>query len=175
MSTSEYYDMFIERQNKGNYHMFVFDIIDSKKMNSKERNNAEVQMEKLMNKIYNEIKTIEKQKQIKILIIGIDEIVSYEERYKVNKKWGLLFEPFIFADTFGLTIHKNSLSKEEILNIFYKYKKELNINFDFHISDGFYETNNWIEGNPQIYRGYCMDILSNYHNKYNKVLKKKNV
>lgn len=31
MSTSEYYDMFIERQDKGNYHMFVFDILNSKK------------------------------------------------------------------------------------------------------------------------------------------------
>ena len=44
-----------------------------------------------------------------------DEIVPYKYRDKSNKKFGLLFEPFLFADTFGITIHRDSLSKEELL------------------------------------------------------------
>ena len=46
-------------------------------------------------------------------------IISYEDRNKV-KKISLLFEPFFFADTFGFTIYKKSLTKEDIINIFVK-------------------------------------------------------
>ena len=45
MSTYEYTDMFIESQDKGNYHMFVFDIVDSKKMTPETRRIVQVQME----------------------------------------------------------------------------------------------------------------------------------
>jgi len=175
MSTSEYYDMFIERQNKGKYHMFVFDIKGSKKMDPKTRNNASLQMKKIMYKIYNEIKEIEEHSQTKILVMNIDGIVPYEESHKVMYKFGMLFEPFLFADTFGFTIYKNSLSKAKILSIYQKYKQELNITFDFHIADAYYETNKWEEGSDLLFRGYCMDILSNYHKDYNRVLRKKNV
>ena len=29
--------------------------------------------------------------------------------------------------------------------------------------DGYYETNKWEEGNLLFFRGYCIDMLSNYH------------
>ena len=174
MSTSEYHDMFIERQNKGNYHMFVFDISGSKKMNPHAREKATLQMEKLMYKIYNEIKQIEEHTKTKILVMDIDGIVPYEENHKVMYKFGMLFEPFLFADTFGFTIYRNSLPKEKIMSIYQKYKQELNISFDFHLADAYYETNKWEEGTELFFRGYCIDILSNYHKNYiEKVIKKK--
>lgn len=172
MSTYEYTDMFIERQDKGNYHMFVFDIVGSKQMDKKTRLDASIKMIELMNKIYSELKQIEKSSQTKILVTNIDGIVPYEERYKVDKKFGMLFEPWIFGDTFGFTIYRNSLSKEIILSIYEKYKQELNISFDFHIADAYYETNKWEEGTELFFRGYCLDILSNYHKDYYKHLRK---
>lgn len=173
MSTYEYTDMFIERQDKGKYHMFVFDIINSKKMTPNTRRNAQIQMEQLMKQIYNEIKQIEINLQTKILVINIDDIVPYEERQKVDKKIGMLFEPWIFGDTFGFTIYRDSLPKEIILSIYEKYKQELNITFDFHIADGYYETNKWKERKAFFFRSYCLDILSNYHKDYYKHLRKK--
>lgn len=171
MSTYEYTDMFIERQDKGEYHMFVFDIVGSKKMTPETRRRAQVQMEELMQKIYSKIKQIEINSKTKILVIGIDGIVPYEERQKVNNKFGMLFEPWLFGDTFGFTIYKNSLPKETILSIYKKYKQELNITFDFHVADAYYETNKWEEGSELFFRGYCMDILSNYHKDYYKRLR----
>lgn len=171
MSTYEYTDMFIERQDKGEYHMFVFDIVGSKKMSHETRRRAQVQMEELMKKIYNKIKQIENYSKAKILVMNIDGIVPYEERQKVDKKFGMLFEPWLFGDTFGFTIYKNSLPKETILYIYKKYKQELNITFDFHVADAYYETNKWEEGSELFFRGYCMDILSNYHKDYYKHLK----
>ena len=153
--------------------MFVFDIVDSKKMDKLTRQIATIKMINLMKNIYNHIKNIEITTNKKILVTNIDEIVSYEDRYKAEKKFGMLFEPFLFADTFGFTIYKNSLSKEEIINIYQKFKKELNITFDFHVNDGYYETNKYEEGNTLFFRGYCIDILSNIHKKENKILQKK--
>lgn len=173
MSTSEYIDMFTERQDKGIYHMFVFDIVNSKKMKPETRKNAQIQMKELMNKIYNEIKQIEVLSQEKILVMDIDSIVPYEEQQKVRYKFGMLFEPWIFGDTFGFTIYRNSLPKEVILSIYKKYKQKLNIPFDFHIADGYYETNKYEEGSDLFFRGYCIDILSNYHKDYYKHIRKK--
>ena len=35
-----------------------------------------------------------------------------------------------------------------------KYKQELNIPFEFHLADGYYETNKWEEGSELFFRGY---------------------
>lgn len=174
MSTYEYYDLFLKSQTSGKYHMFVFDIIDSKQMDKKTRQIATEKMIELMLKIYNSIKEIEIKTNKKILVTGIDDILPYEDRNKTNRKFGMLFEPFLFADTFGFTIYKNSLPKEKIINIYQKHKNELNIQFNFHINDGYYETNKYEEGNTLFFRGYCIDILSNYHKEYNKILRRKN-
>ena len=37
------------------------------------------------------------------------------------------------------------------------------MNEEFHISDGYYETNEYKEGNTKLYRGYCLQILEKYH------------
>ena len=121
MSSFEYTDMFIESQDKGKYHMFVFDIVGSKKLDFETRRKSQIQMEELMNKIYNEIKQIEDLSQTKILVMDIDGIVTYEEQQKVMYKFGMLFEPWIFGDTFGFTIYRDSLPKEIILTIYEKY------------------------------------------------------
>ena len=52
-------------------------------------------------------------------------------------------------------------------------KEYLQIPFDFHIADGYYETNNWVEGKDKYFRGYCIDLLSNLHKDYNKEVRKK--
>ena len=80
MSTFEYNDLYLKCQDTGIYHMFVFDIVDSRKIPTRERNIAQNKMIELMNRIYEKI------------------------------------------------------------------KKELNIDFDFHLANGYYETNNYSEG-----------------------------
>ena len=48
MSTSEYYDLFLTSQQNGKYHIFVFDIKNSKKMNKESKQIAAIKTEKLM-------------------------------------------------------------------------------------------------------------------------------
>ena len=66
---------------------------------------------------------------------------------------------------FGFTIYRDSLDKEEIYYIYEYYKNILEIDFEIHIADGFYETNDYSLGNKLYFRGYCMDLLSTLHKK----------
>lgn len=170
MSSFEYVDLFLKTQTSGRFHMFTFDIVNSKKMDSCARWLAQQKMINLMLKIYNHIENIEIETNRKILMME-EEIVLYGEYDNMKNKFGLLMEPFVFGDTFGFTIYRDSLTYEEIINIYKYYKEELNIKFEFHIKDGYYDTNDWCRGNKLFFRGHCIDILSNYH-KDKKLLKK---
>ena len=164
MSTYEYKDLFLKAQANGKYNMFVFDIVNSKMMDTNTRLIADKKMKELMLKMYSAIKEIEIKTNKKI-IIDDDGIVSYYSHdYKnVYKGFGMLIEPFVYGDTFGFTIYRDSFDKNAIYNLYEFYKKELEIDFEFHAIDGYYETNKWEEGNLLFFRGYCIDMLSNYH------------
>jgi hypothetical protein len=116
------------------------------------------------------IENIEIETNRKILMME-DGIVLYGDYDNMKNEFGLLMEPFVFGDTFGFTIYRDSLTYEEIINIYKYYKEELNIKFEFHIKDGYYDTNDWCRGNKLFFRGHCIDILSNYHKDKNPLKK----
>lgn len=161
MSTFEYNDLYLKCQESGKYHMFVFDIVNSKKMSNQGRWNVQNKMIKLMTRIYKTIEKIQESTNRKILVFD-EDLVTFKN-CKPIRGIGFKQEPFLFADTFGFTIYRDSLDKEVIYYIYEYFKKSLDINFDFHITDGYYETNYYAEGNKKYFRGYCMDILSTLH------------
>ena len=175
MSMYEYNDLFLKCQNTGLYHVFIFDIKDSKKMDKSTRIEATNKIIKLMTKIYKTLKKIEISTNRKILVFEND-FVTYKSR-KNAKGFGVKQEPFMFADTFGFTIYRDSIEKRIIYYIYEYYKKLLDIDFDFHIADGYYQTNDYSHGGTLYFRGYCIDLLSTIHKKetvyeINKVKKK---
>lgn len=163
MSTFEYNDLYLKCQDTGKYHMFVFDIVESKKMSKEERVIAQSKMIKLMTRIYKTIEKIQETTNRKILVFE-EDFVTYESG-KDFKGFGLKIEPFLFADTFGFTIYRDSLDKNIIYYIYEYFKKSLDIDFEFHVQNGYYETNDFVEGRYKYFRGYCIDILSNLHKK----------
>lgn len=175
MSTYEYNDLYLKCQNNGQYHVFVFDIKDSKKMNIQTRNAAQNKMIKLMINIYKTIEKIEKSTNRKILVFE-EDFVAFKS-YTSYKGFGVKQEPFLYADTFGFTVYRDSIDKEIIYFIYENYKKLLEIDFDFHIADGYYQTNKYELGGSLYFRGYCIDLLSTIHKKetieeLNKIKKK---
>lgn len=159
MSTYEYIDLCEKAQNENSlYRVFTFDIVDSKKMSKESRNSASYKMDALMFKMYNEILNIEKRENRKILLK--EGVVPYKDRHLVSKKFGLLYEPFSFADTFGFTVYNGSISEEEVLKIFNKCKLDLKIDFSFHAYSLCYQTNEYCLGNKLFFRGYAIDICS---------------
>lgn len=163
MSSFEYNDLFLKCQDTGKYHMFVFDIAGSTKMSNHERLIAQYKMLELMNKIYKTIEEIQETTNRKILVFE-EDFVTYKSS-KNNKQFGLKIEPFLLHDTFGFTIYRDSLDRDVVYYIYEYLKKSLEIDFDFHAADGFYETNDFGEGNKKYFRGYCLDLLSRLHKK----------
>lgn len=170
MSTHEYNDLFLKCQNSGRYHVFTFDIVGSKKMEHKIRYDAQYKIMELAMMIYKIIEQKELKENKKILVFE-DEFTKLGE-YRLNV-FGYKQEPFIFGDLIGLTVYRDSITTQEVIDIFNKCKKKLGIEFEFHIADGYYETNDWVEGKDKYFRGYCIDLLSNLHKPYNKEVRKK--
>lgn len=160
MSTFEYNDLFLLAQDIGKYHVFTFDIVGSKKMDNKTRYDAQIKSLKLINGIYNVLSELQEKLKRKILVfekgfVSLDNPLPYE--------FGIKQEPFVIGDVYGFTIYRDSLDKDIILSIYEYFKESLNIDFDYHLADGYYETNDYAEGGTKYFRGYCIDLLSNYH------------
>jgi len=167
MSTLEYNDLFLKCQDTGLYHVFSFDIKDSKSL--KNRYEVQEKLIKMILNIYKRIKEKEQQENKRILVFEKDFVHIGEQ----TKGFGLKQEPFIVGDFVGLTIYRDSISNEEVLNIFKEEKEKLNLDVEFHIADGYYETNDYSEGNTKYFRGYCIDLLMRLHKKEYKEIREK--
>ena len=170
MSTYEYNDLFLKCQPTGLYHVFTFDIKDSKLMDYKTRNNARIKMLKFMTLMYNTIYQKALIENKKILVYKKDYVRLGSSHLN---EFGFKQEPFILGDLVGFTVYRDSITNEEVMKIYEECKKEVVIDFEFHIADGYYETDNWCEAKEKYFRGHCIDLLSNLHKPYNKEIRKK--
>lgn len=170
MSTFEYNDLFLKCQKTGLYHIFAFDIVESKKMNPEKRLDAQFKIIELILMVYRKIKKKEIEQNKKILVFEDDFTKLGEDRLN---GFGYKMEPFLYGDLIGFTVYRDTVTKDEVINIFNDCTKKLDIDFEFHMADGYYETNDWLEANNKYFRGYCIDLLSNLHKSYNKGVRKK--
>ena len=161
MSSIEYNDLFLLCQDTGKYHMFTFDIVDSKQMDKETRTDAQYKLINLMKSIYQTLTEIQEKTGNEILVFE-DDFVSYNSGINV-KGFGMKQEPFLIGDFFGFTVYRDSIDNDTIMHIYEYFKRSLSIEFDIHVADGYYETNDYSLGSSQYFRGYCMDILSNLH------------
>ena len=181
MSSFEYIDMFDKCQDTAPYHLFIFDMKDSKIYAKKDYISNLIL---LIYRIYEKIEEIEK-KQNKEILHQSDNIIrttleknndTFMLKPKEEKRVllrGDTTEPFqINGDTIGLTIKRDSLTENDILKLFDDTKKELGIDYEFHSANGYYETDDWREGSNKLFRGYAIQILSTKHKDKIKAKKK---
>lgn len=159
MSSSEYLDLYFKSQKNQNsrYHVFTFDIANSKELNQIEYLLIKNTLYKIINNMFELLKETEFETN--------NTILAYRELINNSNDFVLNNEPFIFGDMIGFTIYKDSLSSQKIMQIFDKIKNNYNFNYTLHCTNGYYETNNYEEGKEKLFRGYCIDILSNIHKK----------
>ena len=168
MASIEYCDLYYKAQesDSAKYHAFTFDLVNSTKMSKEILNNSEVLLKKIMQETYNILKEIEKKEDRNILVFE-DGFKTKEDFQKSPcEGFGLKFEPFGYGDMMGFTIYRGSMSREEVLDIFDSVKERYNYEYPLHYADGYYETNDYCEGDKLFFRGYCIDILSNFHKPY---------
>ena len=174
MSYEGYEDLFEKAQISGQYHLFIYDIVNSRKGITQEERGRIV---KLIFQVYQRIEELEEREhrsilhRNKILSQGKLEIKNtengdiYDFDYtglppkKIMRRPDLL-EPFYLAgDLYEFTIERGTLTAEQIDQIFEQEKKKLNITQEFHKANGYYETDEYDKGDKLYFRGYCIQQL----------------
>ena len=184
MSYDEYNNLFLKCQNDGIFETFTFDIKNSKKMDNYNVSIAKKKLYFMISMMYLILRKKEIKLNNKILIEEDDfsylcldnkkcEFLSPNMTNPIKNEFGFKIEPFKFGDMVGITVYKNSISVDDIMNIYNILKKEINIDFDIHISYGYYETNNYNEANFKYFRGYAIELLSNLHKPNHRHIKNK--
>ena len=163
MAYDEYLDLYIAAQENPNakYYVVSFDVIDSKKMPSEARRNLQLDIETIMKYVYE--KLLEKEKELNREIVIKDDRFIRPWDNKSPSYNGNFIDPSIFGDNFQFTVLRGTVSKDEIIELVNEIKRKLNFNVEFHISDGYYETNEYAEGGTKFYRGYCLQTLERLH------------
>ncbi|MFA5603784.1 MAG: hypothetical protein WDA12_02895 [Bacilli bacterium] len=195
MSSIEYYDMFCESQHdKSLYKMYVYDVVNSRHIEEKFHYKNFI----LISYVMKEISIVEKARNIKILYDGNDLIhrdvykklpddisnILMDNNYKIKENPLIktasradMIEPIILGDAIAFTVYNNTITDYEVDAIFEESKRKLNINYNFHKISGCYNTNDYVLGGKILFRGYCFQILSEYHktdlNKQKKLIKKR--
>lgn len=189
MSYTEYYDFFEKCQDTAPYHLFVFDVVGSKKIYNEDGENYLSKITLLIDTLYKKIENIEKIQNRQILHRGQylyrptlekteDEKGIFYFAKPATKKDNQIFrqdlsDPFrIIGDMIGLTILRDTLKIEEMYALFDQTKEELNIPYDFHYANGFYETDDYGEGATKLFRGYAIQMLGTKHKNNNKTKKR---
>ena len=132
MSTFEYNDLFLLAQDTGKYHMFTFDIVNSKKMDTATRRIAQDKLIKLMKSMYALIQEIQEKTGKQILVFE-EGFVTFDDGAPLDG-FGFKQEPFVLGDVFGFTIYRDSLDKDTILWIYEYFRNSLNIDFKSFLS-----------------------------------------
>lgn len=193
MSYYEYYDLYENCQTYAPYHLFTFDIVGSRNLFSQGDTLYISKISELIYNLYKKIEKMETTQNRQILhrspFIIHPDLVIYENGlkylsnpkevgdYVISNNIKCLItpdhcEPFqTCGDTIGLTILRDTLTEDEVYSLFDQTKKELNITYDFHYANGYYETDLYAEGGTKLYRGYIIPMLSTQHKKENPIKK----
>ena len=63
------------------------------------------------------------------------------------------------GDLSYFTIYRDTLTRDEVIDIFECYMHLLDIDFKFHYADAYYKTHGLVERQTKYFRGYCIDTL----------------
>ena len=162
MAYQEYYDLYLlaQENSEAQYYVISFDVINSLSLSLKQSDILVDNIIFIMKYVYN--KLLEKEKELNKQVLIHDERFHTHWDIRVPKSRNYE-DPSILGDNFAFTVLRDTVTKEEIVNWVYECKKELNMEEDFHITDGYYETNEYSERTTKFYRGYCLQILERIH------------
>ena len=154
MSFDEYQDMYEKCQDYAPYHMFLYDLKNSKQITDPRR---QQQLKNLLYHVYHKIEKLEQKTH---------QVILHRSPLFSSHSFGYLQEPFLIdGDTIGFTVLRGQIDEELVDFIFEETKKELQIPYEFHKAHGFYETDEYAEGNHLYFRGYLIQELNTKHKK----------
>lgn len=172
MSCSEYFDLYLNCQDTAPYHLFVYDMVDSKQHAEASR---QVHLLRLIFGLESKVEQLERKTGRTILHRGTpiihNGLVQKNGHYQMEPQWKSnqmrredLVDPVCMqGDCLVLTVLRDRITAQEMDVLFEETKKELRIPYDFHKANGYYETDEWTEGQTRYFRGYAIALLSSFH------------
>lgn len=142
MSWYEYSDMFDKAQEKGQYRCYIFDMKESKRGYDRQ-------------KFYNLLKYFKEK---------LDKNIIHTNKLYSETPC------IVSGDIIMLLTKRGNIEEESIYKAFKKAKEESDIDKDFHYLSGYYETDDWVEGNSKYYLGYCIQELEVRSKKIGKII-----
>ncbi len=164
MAYEEYFDLYLKAQENPDapYYMVSFDVIGSQQMTAEENIQMHENHNIIMQFVYN--KLLESEKILNKQVVIKDERFFKPWDRSSGLTWnGNYMDPFRLGDCFQFTVYRDTISKEQIIEWVNYCAKKLNMNEEFHIADGYYETNDYGEGGTKFFRGYCIQTLETLH------------
>lgn len=162
MGSFEFRDMILERQGRGSYQALVWDMTSSRELMGKSHSITKA----LSNKLFEYVKAYEEANDIKVLIDYDKE--GLEDSFTLVKT-----NPYVFNDSFVLTIYRDTIAIDHVNILFEEAKDELDLHYDYHFAYGTYETNRYEEGHKLLFSEYLIVELSQLHKKENLKFKEK--
>ena len=165
MAYEEYFDLYLEAQKKDDapYYMVSFDVIGSQQMTAEENIKMHENHTIIMKYVYAKLLESEKALNRQVVIKDDRFFKPWEPRVSGWTWNGNYMDPFSIGDCFQFTVFRDTVSKDQIIEWVNECAKELNMNEQFHIADGYYETNDYGEGGTKFFRGYCIQTLETIH------------
>lgn len=172
----EYGKLYKDAQKNGQYKMFLFDVIESKKWAAIDGYFFRDKMMEFINSVTKDILDMEKKLNKKILHRHMENMDNYDketdkdkvvlyEKSKSNSNIHRIYRAdclnpnFFLGDLIYFILIRDSITDEEFYDIFQKNKEKFIPKYDFHHKSGYYETDVWSESNQKFSRIYCLPIL----------------
>lgn len=164
MAYEEYLNLYLSAQSNKDapYYVVSFDVIGSTSLPDDEKLYMIENIETIMRYVYKRLLRREKKLNKQVLIK--DERFCTPWSPKSRETWRRFFmDPFCLWDCFQFTVLRDTIPKDQIIKWVYECKEKIGMKEEFHITDGYYETNEYGEGGTKFYRGYCLLTLGNFH------------
>lgn len=173
MSYKEYNDLYEKAKITGKYHMFIIDVVKSRRLGKIKRREVQHKLVNAFTNIYNDLKELEEKLGRPIL-----RIINLEKYYPLNEEKifninPILKDPFYFGDLAGITIIRDSLPPKIVYNIINRNLEKVNFDVSVYMNDGYYDTDDYDLGDKKYYRGYCILKLEEESKKKDNYLVKK--
>lgn len=163
MAYEEYLDLYLAAQEKSDalYYVVSFDVVGSKMLSPEKRKKLQENIYVIVKYVYNKL-IIREVDLNRPVLIEDDRFVRPWDT-KMGLKYGYFMDPFVYGDCFQFTVLRNTVTKEEIVDLVDNCKNHLKMDEEFHVADGYYETNNYVDSHIKLFRGDCLHILESMH------------
>jgi hypothetical protein len=171
----EYGDLYKKAQKTGQYKMFLFDVVGSRKLYADNPVLLNNNLVKFTDSVTKDLLKLEKVLNKKILHRHLEDSSNYNvendkdkvilckrqradyptEFYRsdsINPHFGL-------GDMIYFIIERGSIADKTFYEIFEKNHKAIIPNYEFYHKAGYYETDVWAESDTKFSRIYCIPIL----------------